>query len=650
MQGGGGKPRGRKIIPGPFTGKQLALGGLTGSALAAYLYLHTHSYDLPRELGFIFRLATVMRAARNKADVHWTVADLVEELVAKHGDRVGLVFVDDGTGGERKRSYTFRELDQEANKVANWAIKTGIKSGDIVALMMDNRPEFIFTWLGMTKIGVLTSLINTNLKGMTLLQSFAVCQAKYFIIGDEHGEVVTPDMMKELGGQWISYGGQLPGMLHLDSVLDVYSTSNYNHKSLRKHVLSTDDLMYIYTSGTTGSPKAAKITHLKIFGTGTSFSKLCNITEQDRIYTALPLYHSAATLIGIGISWVSGAALILRRKFSTTAFFKDITTHNATVFQYIGELCRYLLVPPPSPYDTQHKLRLCIGNGLRPDIWTDFQKRFNIPQICEFYGATEGNVGLLNCFNKTGAVGYEPPVAKAISPLAIVRFDYDAEVPVRDPKTGLCIPCEVGETGELLGFIDPADSLRAFKGYTNQEATEKKILRDVFKKGDMYFRTGDLLKVDQEGFYYFMDRIGDTFRWKGENVATTQVAEVISTFPDTQEVNVYGVKVGNLDGRAGMACIKPKQPDVFDLEKFYPFILDQLPLYAAPLFLRLRPTEEIQTTGTFKHLKGDLVKEGFNPSVIQDKLYFRDDSKQAYVPLDEALYERIVSNTVAAKL
>jgi len=300
-----GQPRrGRKIIPGPFTGKQLALAGLGGTALAAYLYLHTHSYDLPRELGFLFRFVSVMRAARSKADIKWSIADLVEELVAKHGDREGLVFVNDGTGGDRKRSYTFREMDQEANRVANWAIKTGIKSGDVVALMMDNRPEFIFSWLGMAKIGVLTSLINTNLKGKTLQQSFTVCQAKYFIIGAEHGEVVTEEMRQEIGGQWFSYGGQIPGMQHIDPQLTVFSTFNYNHKPLRAHVMSTDDVLYIYTSGTTGSPKAAKVTHLKIFGSGSAFSKLLNVTQDDRIYTALPLYHSAATIIGIGLSWL----------------------------------------------------------------------------------------------------------------------------------------------------------------------------------------------------------------------------------------------------------------------------------------------------------------------------------------------------------
>mmetsp|Transcript_18379 Transcript_18379/g.31295 ORF Transcript_18379/g.31295 Transcript_18379/m.31295 type:complete len:314 (+) Transcript_18379:1-942(+) len=312
--------------------------------------------------------------------------------------------------------------------------------------------------------------------------------------------------------------------------------------------------------------------------------------------------------------------------------------------QYIGELCRYLLSQPETQYD-KSRIRLAIGNGLRPDIWKQFQKRFNIDVIAEFYAATEGNASVLNSKNKAGAVGYIPPLIMKLYPLELVRLEDDNETPKRD-KNGLCILCKPGEKGELLGKIDNSDPTRKFDGYLNKKATEKKILRDVKKKGDQYFRTGDLLKVDSEGFFYFVDRLGDTFRWKGENVATSEVEFVMSKVPGIALVNVYGVLVPHHDGRAGCAALITDEK--FSFEELYETVTNELPSYARPLFLRIMAG--MDTTSTHKLQKVQVRKEGIDINKITDKFYFRDDKQKKFVPLTPEIYEQIQQGTIKSKL
>jgi fatty-acyl-CoA synthase len=657
-RGGSAAPSSSSVLPEwlrNVTAKQAALAGLGVSAALGYAYLNSMSPDLSKDFGTIMRLARVKRKVDSALKNKQTVADMFNAVLQAHPNKEAIVFVDkqDPLTRNTKVSYTYAEVEAESNKVANWALSIGLKEKDVVALMMDNRPEFIFMWLGMTKIGVLTSLINTNLRGHVLRHSMAVCKATHYFVGHEHMDVISRELVSDLGGKWYSCGGPAPegNLFDLDSLLAASNNTTAIPRSFRANTSATDKLFYIYTSGTTGAPKAALVSHLKFLTAGLGFVDLMDVGENDRLYTALPLYHSAATLIGVSTTWNGMGTLILRRKFSANSFWEDIATHKATVFQYIGELCRYLLSHPPKPSDSQHQLRLAIGNGLRPDIWAEFQKRFNIPQIGEFYAATEGNVALLNSFNKVGAVGYLSPLIRMVHPGRLVKFDVESEMPVRDPKTGFCLECEQNEIGEMLGNIKPDDPLRQFLGYTDSSATEKKVLRDVFTKGDMWFRTGDLLRIDREGYVYFVDRIGDTFRWKGENVATTEVAEVITTGNvGVQECNVYGVKVPHKDGRAGMACIIPVDRATFDMAALYKLVRTELPLYAAPLFVRVT-TAAMDVTGTFKHKKTELVEQGFNPHVItDDELYFRDDLKGAFVPLTKELYQRITNNTAAAKL
>jgi acyl-CoA synthetase (AMP-forming)/AMP-acid ligase II len=421
---------------------------------------------------------------------------------------------------------------------------------------------------------------------------------------------------------------------------------------------------FVYTSGTTGLPKAAVITNLRFFMAGYLMSGVTGLSGSDRVYTVLPLYHSAGGMIGIGSMVCRGATVIVSPKFSARRFWDDVHEHRATVLQYIGELCRYLVGSPDHPLEKKHRVRMAIGNGLRPDVWPKFQARFNIPVVAEFYASTEGNASLVNVCVKPadqGAVGHFGSLVRSLGLFRIARYDEDTEGLVRGPD-GRCVECKPGEVGELLGFLklDDKTGLRTFAGYHgNKEATEKKIARSVFKPDDAWFRTGDLLRMSPEGRYYFVDRIGDTFRWRGENVATTEVAEVLSQFPGVEEVNVYGVEVPGVEGRAGMAALVLKEgagagkdesaeeeaeaasiaspnvggggsggaaapapgrlPQGFDLKGLAAFVRENLPPYAVPLFLRVLP--HVPLTSTFKHVKKELRDEGADPTRVKDDLF-----------------------------
>jgi fatty-acyl-CoA synthase len=348
-------------------------------------------------------------------------------------------------------------------------------------------------------------------------------------------------------------------------------------------------------------------------------------------------------VLATGAALTAGATVVIRDKFSATTYRSDIVRHDCTDFQYIGELCRYLLNTARDPNETNHRVRLACGNGLRPDIWEEFQERFRIPRILEWYASTEGNAVFFNFDGKPGAVGRIPKWAERKFVTEIVRFDIDTEQPVRG-EDGFCIKCKPGEVGEVISQIlnDPKRPSQRFEGYADAAATQKKVLTDVFSRGDRWFRTGDLMRKDEHGYFYFVDRIGDTFRWKGENVATSEVAETISVFPGVKEANVYGVRLPGVEGRAGMAAVVAE--DGLDLDAFRQHLADRLPAYARPLFLRLTP--EIQATSTFKQRKVDLVKEGFDPKAVADPIYFLHPERARYVALDAELHEAICAGRV----
>ena len=571
------------------------------------------------------------RVGKLKPDSPDTVADIIERWARDRPDNVAIYFED--------KHYSYRDYDRAANRYARWAQGLGLKKGDVVALLMENRPEYLFAWAGLVKIGVVAALINTNLKERALAHSIAVAEARYLVLGAELADnfaTCIDDLTAPLK-VWTT-GGVVQGTENLDAALAVQS-SDPLPAGARAGLVAGDKCFYIYTSGTTGLPKAANMSHLRIQNMMHSFAAAMRSTERDRMYVVLPLYHSAGGVCAIGSTLTSGGSVIIRRKFSATQFWDDCVKYGATQFQYIGELCRYLLNAPPHKLERKHKLRIVMGNGLRPEIWSGFKARFRIPKIIEFYGATEGNVALVNVDGKVGAVGRIPRYMRNILTTRLVLFDVEREEPVRRTD-GFCVECKPGEVGEAIGRIDPERG--RFEGYTKSAETEKKILRDVFAKGDDWFRTGDLLKQDAIGYFFFIDRIGDTFRWKGENVATSEVAEAISIFPGVKEANVYGVKVPGTDGRAGMASLVVE--GTLDLAKFKAHVERNLAAYARPIFLRLQP--EIEVTGTFKHRKIELVKEGFDPRAIKDQLYFMDPVDGRYVTLTVELYDRIMAGEV----
>jgi fatty-acyl-CoA synthase len=562
-----------------------------------------------------------------------TIVDIVEQRVAQSPDNPALFCQD--------QMLTYAQMDARASRYANWAIRTGIKRGDRVALLMENRPDYICAWLGMFKLGAQVALINTNLTGTALFHSIAIAGAGHAIVGAELAEAFAGAGIENGPQFWVegAKGTLPPGARDLSAALDEASPVSPG-KAVRDGLTCKDRAFFIYTSGTTGLPKAANFSHMRMLFMMYGFVGALGPTERDRIYDPLPLYHSTGGVCAVGLALLSGGALIIRRKFSVHEFWSDVHKYRATMFQYIGELCRYLLNAPPHPLERGHAIRAITGNGLRPEIWTQFQQRFDIPRVVEFYGATEGNVSMLNYDGTVGAVGRVPEYIQFRLPTRVVRFDVEKEAVVRG-EGGLCIECAPNEVGEVVGGIGGSAG-RSFEGYTDKRDSEKKILRDVFAKGDAWFATGDLMRRDEHSYFYFVDRIGDTFRFKGENVATSEVGEVLAAVPGISEANVYGVKVPGVDGRAGMAVLVVDGD--FDMDGLAGHLKTRLASYARPVFLRL--SSHIDVTGTFKQRKVDLVREGFDPSAIADPLYFLDPATGRYERLTAARHADIVAGTV----
>lgn len=534
---------------------------------------------------------------------------------------------------------TYQEMDDLANKVANWALGLGLKAGDTVALFMENRPEYVAIWYGLAKVGVVTAMINHNLTDEALAHCVNITDAMLVITGAEQDEAIkgARDLLEGAPKVW-SYGGDVGESLI--TALSAVSTRRPD-RSHRAHLRGRDTCVFIYTSGTTGLPKAAKLTNTRTRWMMRTFIPTCNITSRDRIYVTLPLYHSTGGICAIGVALMTGGSIILRRKFSASHFWDDAADQGATAFVYIGELCRYLVNSPHHPKETAHKIRTGFGNGLRPDIWEEFTGRFDIPHLCEFYGSTEGNVSLANYDGTPGAVGRMPPYLKnTFGHIAFVKFDVIEEQPVRGPD-GFCIHAEDGEPGEAIGRVGKEARTR-FEGYQDEKATQSKLLHDVFEKGDTWFRTGDLLKKDKLGYVYFIDRVGDTFRWKGENVSTNQVAEVLNKAAGISSVNVYGVSVPGADGRAGMAAITTDGQ--VDYDNLYDWLCERLPKYAVPLFIRVQ--KEAETTGTFKFRKVDLVKDGFDPDEVSEPLWYYEPDSGRYEPLTPDAFATLKSGAV----
>jgi fatty-acyl-CoA synthase len=586
---------------------------------------------LRSELAYAAGLLRVVRATgiATKRPDH-TLGDYLAEWAAQNGGRPALA--------NDRESYSYRALDARANVYARWAAAWGLKKGDVVALLMPNRPEYVAIWFGLVRAGVGVALVNTNLVGASLAHSLSVVAAKAVIVD---AALAEPFATAGVSTPVYFYGDGGRGEPRLDLEIAAFSGRPLTAEE-RPRLTLTDPALYIYTSGTTGLPKAARITHSRALRIMLGFAAAIGAKATDRVYMCLPMYHTNGGVIALGLALSVGGSAYIREKFSASAFWNDCIAQKCTLFVYIGELCRYLMNGPVRPEEGQHKVRACIGNGLRPDIYEAFQKRFGIRAVLEFYGSTEGNAVMVNFDFKPGAVGRVPSWAAARFPMTLVAYDVDADTHPRD-ASGFCRVSAPDEVGELLAEIrdDPRYPAARFDGYADSGATSAKILRDVLKPGDAWFRTGDLMRRDALGYYYFVDRIGDTFRWKGENVSTTEVAETITSFAGVWEAIVYGVAAPGYEGRAGMAAIVVDNIVEFDLEGLRAHIEATLPVYARPLFLRFRT--ELEATGTFKPRKSALVSEGFDPSRIGEPLYFDDRAERAYRRLDAALFQAIVS-------
>ncbi len=562
---------------------------------------------------------------------------LIEELAARYGDKPALI--------SDTETLTYRALAERANRYARWALAQGLRKGEVVCLLMPNRPEYLAIWLGITGAGGAVALLNTNLSGPSLARCIDLVAPRHVIVAAALAAALADAEPHLVSRPKVWTHGESTGAKRLPRIdLAIESVAGGALSRAERPALTIEDrALFIYTSGTTGMPKAANINHYRLMLASLGFAGVMGTRASDRMYDCLPMYHTTGGVVAIGALLVKGGSVVIREKFSAVAFWDDMVRHDCTMFQYIGELCRYLLNAPPSPNETRHRVRLCCGNGLRPDIWGAFQQRFRIPRIVEFYAATEGNVTLFNFEGKPGAIGRLPRLLERRFPVRIVKFDIAHEAPLRDAR-GFCIRCAPGETGETIGQIlnNPATPSNRFEGYADPQDSERKILRNVFAAGDAWFRTGDLMRQDAQGYFYFVDRIGDTFRWKGENVSTAEVAETVNRFPGIQDANVYGVEIAGRDGRACMAAIVADRD--LDLAGLRAHLHSLLPDYARPVFLRVRG--EIEVTMTFKQKKIDLVAQGFDPASTADAIYFDDPRAGAYVRVDPALYGQIVGGKI----
>ena len=591
-----------------------------------------------------------------------TLPAVVAEMAARMGDAPALL--------SDRACFSYAQLAGRANQYARWAIARGLAPGQVLCLLMSNQPEYLAAWLGLIQAGVIVALVNTNLRGASLAYSIAAVQPRRILVEAGYLEALEqalPDLSRDprpnpnlnlnlnldrVTVPAISCWAILPtSPAQLSADFDLLDLDPFSSDPLsdqeRPPTRLEDTALYIYTSGTTGLPKAARVSHARLVQWSHWFAGMMEAVPADRLYNCLPMYHSVGGVQAPGAMLVVGGSVVLRDRFSATAFWPDIERWGCTIFQYIGELCRYLLHTPPVPQEQRHRLRLACGNGLSADLWPSFEQRFQIPQILEFYASTEGNVSLFNVEGRPGSIGRVPAwLAHRFSP-ALVRVDPETGSPLRGPD-GWCLRSEVNEPGEALGRIraGAASAGSRFDGYTSDEASRRKILCNVFAPDDAWFRTGDLMRRDADGFYSFVDRLGDTFRRKGENVSTLEVAAAIARFPGVTHAIVYGVAVPRVEGKVGMAAIVADPPlDLtLKLDQLQQHLAAALPAYACPVFLRLQRAAEV--TGTWKYSKAALVREAYHPGSSPDAFFVAPGVGQRFRPLDPALYQAIERGTL----
>ncbi|XP_070770174.1 long-chain fatty acid transport protein 1-like [Enoplosus armatus] len=630
-----------RLLSLPWLCSLLAGLGLCVGWRGSWKYIHVALRTIKRDLMCLVVILRVRFSMYRNLRHRSTIPALFAQMVTRHPDKPALIC--EATG----EVWSFRELQERCHAVAHWALAQGWAEGDVVALYMESQPLVAALWLGLAMVGVEAALINHNLRQHSLLHCVSVSGARAMVFGTEMREAVSEvsgslqsDMVLFSSGERDD-GEKLRSLQvqSLDFLLD-RSPRHPPHHALSKGF--NDRLFYIYTSGTTGMPKAAVVVHSRYYRIAAFGFHSFGFCHDDIIYNCLPLYHSAGTIMGVGQCLLFGLTVVVRRKFSASRFWDDCVKHNCTVILYIGEICRYLLAQPARSSEAHHRVRVAVGNGLRPSVWEEFVQRFRIKRVGEFYGATECNCSLINIDGKVGACGFNSRILPSFYPIRLVRVQGEDGQLLRDSQ-GLCIPCLPGEPGMLVGRINHTDPLRRFDGYADQDSTNQKIAHNVFKMGDSAYVSGDVLVMDEYGYMYFRDRSGDTFRWRGENVSTTEVEGVLSRLLGHTDVAVYGVSVPGVEGKAGMAAIAHTGGQ-FDLDAFLIAVQKVLPSYARPVFLRLVPS--VDTTGTFKIQKTRLQKEGYKPQDSGEQMYFLNSRAGCYEVVTDELYSAIMEGRV----
>lgn len=583
---------------------------------------------VPREVTQALLDRRAVASAQIKPRDLYTIADRLEEQARRFADRALLIYAG--------QPLSYAEVNARANQVANAARARGLKAGDVCALALENRPEFFYSWFGLVKLGVVVAPLNTHVTGRPLSHALESTGACAVLAGEEclANFAATEDLPDV--PLWLVPDAEKPASAELLALTEQSFASEVAAasretppRSLREGITAETPSLLIFTSGTTGLPKAARYSHMRWMSSGDVMEVTLDVTPEDVFYCCLPLYHGAAATSVTSTALKAGAAIVVRRRFSVREFWNDVRNNGITVLQYIGEICRYLLNYPEDARDREHSLRAMLGAGLSPESWQRWVERFGPVQVFEGWGSTEANTNVINVDNRIGSCGRVPFWDK--TNLRLVRYDVEGECHVRDAN-GFYVQCQPGEVGEAIGYIvnHPDIGGGRFEGYTSAEATEKKILRDVFQKGDAYWSSGDLLRYDEDGYFYFVDRIGDTFRWKSENVSTMEVADALADYPGLELINIYGVQVPGQEGRAGMAAVLMQDGHSFDADSFYALTEERLPRYAAPVFVRVSAAADLTTT--FKLRKVDLQRQGYAPEAFADPLFVRDDAAGTYRP------------------
>lgn len=559
-----------------------------------------------------------------------TMPTIVDEMARRQGDAPALL--SDG------QCLSYDGLASRKNQYARWALGQRIKKDEVVGLLMRNCPEYYAAWMGISAMGGVTALLNTNLSETALLHCVQAANAKHIIVAEEFAEA-TAGVVSRINNKpevWIHGAGDTR-CRRIDRDVEQRSGSALRQDE-RRSVAIEDRALCVFTSGTSGLPKAANLSHARVLQWSYWFAGMLDVGKQDRMYNCLPMYHGIGGVLVPGAMIAGGGSVVVREKFSARQFWADVVGWKCTLFQYIGELCRYLLHGTSAREALGHQLRMICGNGMNADVWNEFQKKFNIPRVLEFYASTEGGVSLFNVEEERGSIGRVPPYLRHRFSPELVRFNEELCEPVRD-NHGLCVRCGPNEVGEAIGktSADPSAIGTRFEGYTDREASEKKILRNVFKPGDAWVRTGDLMRRDERGYFYFVDRIGDTFRWKGENVASSEVAAALRAHTGIEHAIVYGVRVPGTDGRAGMAAVVANE--AVNLGDLRTHLVSNLPSYSRPVFVRV--CKKIDVNGNFKYTKGELARQGYDPTGVLDPIYFDYPARGAFVRVDQNLFQQL---------